>query len=43
MRQKDRVSHIKQKFGKNAFRVWGRKGGSPVLLAYAKGKIQIVK
>lgn len=28
------VAAIKKKYGANAFRTWGRKGGSPILLSY---------
>lgn len=30
---------IKRKFGANAFRKWGKSGGSPILKAWKQGKI----
>jgi hypothetical protein len=43
MRQ-DRIEQIKRKYGANAFRVWGREGGNPLLLAQGQGaKITIHK
>lgn len=30
------VSAIKRKYGANAFKRWGRKGGSPILAAWAE-------
>lgn len=32
----NRTKKIRQKFGKDAFRKWGKLGGSPILLAYAR-------
>jgi hypothetical protein len=28
------VEKIRKKYGSNAFRTWGKRGGSPILLAY---------
>ena len=33
-----RLEKIKHKYGKDAFKKWGRKGGSPILIQYAKSK-----
>ena len=46
--QKTRIEKIKRKYGVNAFRKWGlgtpsHPGGSPILNAWKKGKIRIVK
>jgi hypothetical protein len=38
------VEKIKKKFGTNAFRTWGKRGGSKYLLALKRGdKLVIVK
>ncbi len=34
MNQVERINKTKRKYGANAFRRWGAKGGSPILLAY---------
>ncbi len=39
----DRVVKIKHKYGRNIFKKWGKGGGSPVLKAWAKGKVKILK
>ncbi len=36
MNQERRIVKIKRKYGVNAFRVWGKRGGSPILKAWAK-------
>jgi len=33
MGYRNRVKNIKQKYGKNAFHDWGKKGGNPILLS----------
>jgi len=33
------ATKIKQKYGSNAFRKWGKLGGSPVLKAYKEGRV----
>jgi len=39
-----RVKKIKEKYGEDAFKIFGKKGGNPVLLAQRKGyKITIHK
>lgn len=35
---KEGVRKIKQRYGKNIYRVWGSKGGNPVLLQLKKEK-----
>lgn len=32
------VQKIRKKYGANAFRTWGKKGGSPILKAAVTGK-----
>jgi hypothetical protein len=44
MRNPERVTRIKRKYGADAFRKWGREGGNPVLIAQGQGaKITIHK
>lgn len=35
-KQQERVNKIKRKFGSTAFIRWGKLGGSPILLEYAR-------
>lgn len=35
-KEKERVQKIKRKYGETAFMRWGKLGGSPILLAYAR-------
>ena len=42
----DRVEKIRKKYGKDAFVKWGwsdGRGGSPILKAWARGKVKILK
>jgi hypothetical protein len=36
-----RTRRIKEKYGKDAFRKWGRKGSSPILKAWKEGRVSI--
>jgi hypothetical protein len=36
------VKYIKRKYGANAYEKWGKKGGSPVLIAYREGRVRII-
>ncbi len=37
--QAERIRKVKRKYGENAFKKFGRMGGSPVLKAWKQGKI----
>jgi len=38
MGYRNRVKNIRKKYGKDAFRDWGKKGGNPVLLSMREAK-----
>jgi len=33
---KERTRQVKRKYGKDAFKTWGKKGGNPVLLKHRR-------
>ena len=35
------VEAIKRKYGKNAFKTWGKEGGNPLLKAWKEGRVTI--
>jgi hypothetical protein len=37
------VQAIKRKYGANAFRTWGKRGGNPVLIAQGRGDKIIIR
>ena len=37
-REQKRVNTIKQRYGESAFKEWGKKGGSPILLQFKEEK-----
>jgi len=39
MNGETRIKKIKRKYGKDAFSSWGKKGGSPILRDFKKGKL----
>lgn len=38
-----RLSKIRSKYGEKAFSRWGARGGSPVLKAWKRGQLKIIK
>jgi len=38
-----RTERIKRKFGADAFKKWGKKGGSPILIAQREGRVTVHK
>lgn len=42
-KQMERIRKIKQKYGVNAFRKFGEKGGSPYLMALHRGDKLVIK
>jgi hypothetical protein len=40
--QRRRISTIRKRYGEDAFVRYGKKGGSPILRAFAKGRLRYV-
>lgn len=38
-----RLETIDRKYGKTIYRRWGKRGGSPILKAWAQGKLKVKK